>query len=73
MAYVDWIYVLPEYRHRGIAQQLFRKFERECAEMGIHQYFLIRATNPGADKFYHSFTGAALSDEPMLRKDVRTL
>ncbi len=23
MAYIDWIYVLPGYRHRGIAQSLF--------------------------------------------------
>lgn len=28
MAYVDWVYVLPAYRHSGIAQQLFKEFER---------------------------------------------
>lgn len=70
MAYVDWIYVLPEYRHKGVAQQLFREFEQECVRYGIHQYFLIRATNQNADKFYHSFVKAELDDEPILRKTI---
>ena len=29
MAYVDWVYVLPEFRHRGVARQLFKEFESE--------------------------------------------
>lgn len=70
MAYVDWVYVLPGYRHRGVAQQLFGRFENDCAQHNIDQYFLIRATNPGADRFYKSFIGAELSDEPMLRKTL---
>lgn len=70
MAYVDWVYVLPAYRHRGIAQQLFKEFEKDCAANRINQYYLIRATNPGADKFYHSFENAELDDEPMLRKTL---
>ena len=70
MAYVDWVYVLPEYRHRGIAQQLFKEFEKDCAANRINQYYLIRATNLGANKFYHSFENAELDDEPMLRKTI---
>ena len=70
MAYVDWVYVLPSYRHSGIAQQLFKEFEKDCAANRINQYYLIRATNPGADKFYHSFENAELDDEPMLRKTL---
>lgn len=70
MAYVDWVYVLPEYRHRGIAQQLFKEFEKDCAANRINQYYLIRATNLGANKFYHSFENAELDDEPMLRKTL---
>ena len=70
MAYVDWVYVLPEYRHRGIAQQLFKEFEKDCAASRINQYYLIRATNLGANKFYHSFENAELDDEPMLRKTL---
>ena len=70
MAYVDWVYVLPEYRHQGIAQGLFREFEKDCKAKGINQYYLIRATNHNADKFYHSFENASLSDVPLLRKDL---
>ena len=70
MAYVDWVYVLPEYRHNGIAQQLFKEFEKDCAANKIDQYYLIRSTESGADRFYHSFENADLSDEPMLRKRI---
>lgn len=70
MAYVDWVYVLPAYRHNGIAQKLFREFEKDCEMHNIDQYYLIRATNPNADQFYHSFENVSLSHEPMLRKDI---
>ena len=67
MAYVDWVYVLPEHRHKGVAQALFREFEQECAAFGIDQYDLIRSEKPEADRFYRAFPGAELSHEPMLR------
>ena len=70
MAYVDWVYVLPEYRHNGIAQQLFREFEKDCATNRIDQYYLIRSADAGADKFYRSIQNASLSNEPVLRKNV---
>lgn len=70
MAYVDWVYVLPEYRCKGIAQQLFRELEKECVKHNIDQYYLIRAANPEADKFYHSLANVDLDDEPMLRKTI---
>ena len=70
MAYVDWVYVLPQYRHQGIAQQLFTEFEKDCNAKQVNQYYLIRATNPSADKFYHSFENAELEEEPMLRKTL---
>ena len=70
MAYVDWVYVLPQYRHQGIAQQLFKEFEKDCKANRIDQYYLIRATNPGADKFYQNFENAELDDEPVLRKTI---
>ena len=68
MAYVDWVYVLQEFRQRGIAKQLFRIFEKDCAAKRIDQYYLIRATNPNADGFYHGFEAASLMDVPLLRK-----
>ena len=70
MAYVDWVYVLPEHRHKGIAQGLFREFEKACADFGIHQYYLIRSEKPEADRFYRAFAGAELSTEPLLRKSI---
>ena len=51
MAYVDWVYVLPEARHKGVAQGLFQEMEKDCRKHGINQYYLIRATNPNADNF----------------------
>lgn len=71
MAYVDWVYVLPEYRHRGIAQQLSREFEQDCSAHEIDQYYLIRSTAAAADRFYHHFENAELSEEPLLRKSKK--
>lgn len=70
MAYVDWLYVLPTYRHNGIAQGLFNEFEKDCAINGIDQYYLIRATNKNADKFYKSLSDGILTEEPILRKTI---
>lgn len=70
MAYVDWVYVRREQRHRGIAQGLFREFEDQCRENHIDQYFLIRAENPGADRFYGAFENAQLGSSPTLRRDL---
>ena len=69
--YVDWVYVLPEARHKGVAQGLFQEMEKDCRKHGINQYYLIRATNPNADKFYHSFENAELDEEPFLRKELK--
>ena len=68
MAYVDWVYVLKAYRHRGIAQMLFAELEKDCGRNGINQYYLIRARNEEADRFYGSFRGAAMEDAPILRR-----
>lgn len=70
MAYVDWVYVLPQYRHRGVAQSLFREFEKECAALGINQYYLIRSKENEADRFYNAFSNAFLTTEPILRKYI---
>lgn len=72
MAYVDWVYVLRAYRHRGIAQMLFAEFEKDCARNNIDQYYLIRVTNEEADRFYGNFDGAERQDTPILRKYLKT-
>lgn len=71
MAYVDWVYVLKAYRHKGIAQMLFEEFERDCAQNNIDQYYLIRATNEEASRFYNHFQGVQLSEVPLLRKYLK--
>lgn len=71
MAYVNWVYVLPEYRHSGVARRLFAEFEKDCKKHDIHQYYLIRATNENADRFYKKFEGVQLDEEPMLRKILK--
>lgn len=35
MAYVDWVYVLPEARHKGVAQGLFQEMEKTAGNMGL--------------------------------------
>ena len=62
MASVNWVYVLPEYRHSGVARKLFAEFEKDCEKHEIHQYYLIRATNENADRFYKKFENVQLDD-----------
>lgn len=71
MAYVSWVYVLKEYRRRGIARALFSAFEAECREHDIDQYYLIQAQNESAARFYASFAGAQSCDERILRKTLK--
>ena len=71
MAYVDWVFVLKAYRHQGIAQKLFAEFEKDCARNNINQYYLIRAKNDDADRFYSHFADVELSDTPLLRKYLK--
>ena len=70
MAYVDWVYVLKSYRRNGVAQSLFREFEKDCTNNSINQYYLIRATNKEAERFYKSFDNAKLNNQPILRKTM---
>ncbi len=71
MAYVDWVYVLKAYRHRGIARMLFAEFEKDCLQNDIDQYYLIRAANEEANRFYGNFERAELDDAPVLRKYLK--
>ena len=71
MAYVDWVFVLKAYRHQGIAQKLFVEFEKDCLKNNINQYYLIRAKNEDADRFYSQFVDVELSDSPILRKYLK--
>ena len=54
-----------------IARKLFAEFEKDCEKHEIHQYYLIRATNENADRFYKKFENVQLDEEPMLRKILK--
>lgn len=70
MAYVGWICTLKEERHKGVAQELFRQFEKDCKKHGINEYFLIAAENDEAKSFYGAFNGAETKLQPILRKEI---
>ena len=66
--YVDWVYVLKECRHRGVAQFLFEKMEGYLKENGINEYFLWMAENEEAQRFYRNFKGAVIERQDTLTK-----
>ena len=66
--YVDWIYVLKEFRHKGIAQLLLSKMEVYIKDMGIFEYFLLTAENSEAQNFYHNVESAEIKNSEILRK-----
>ena len=69
-AYVDWIYVLKEHRHKGIAQFLFNEMELYLANLGVTEYFLITAENEDAQSFYNSIQGAKITKQNVLTKTL---
>jgi ribosomal protein S18 acetylase RimI-like enzyme len=66
--YVDWIYVLKEFRHQGAARLLLSQMEEYIKDMGIFEYFLLTAENSEAQSFYHSIEAAEIKDSEILRK-----
>jgi len=68
--YVDWIYVLKEFRHQGTAQFLLSQMEEYIKSIGINDYFLLTAENNEAQRFYHSFKGAEVKNCEILRKQL---
>ena len=68
--YVDWVYVLKEYRHKGIAQFLFAQMADYIKGLGIDEYFLLTAENDEAQRFYRSVDGAEIRNCEVLRKNL---
>lgn len=65
ICYVDWLYVLPENRNKGIAKKLFNEMTRDCVEHNIDEIRLIRAKNENANHFYESFKGVKMLEVPL--------
>jgi len=69
-AYVDWVYVLKEERHKGIAQFLFNKMEEILRQKEAGEYILIVAENKDAQRFYESLKGKQIKQEPVLTREM---
>lgn len=64
ICYVDWVYVLPANRNKGIAKKLFDEMINDCVKNNIDEFRLIRATNKNANDFYESFKSAKICEMP---------
>lgn len=62
-AYLDWICVLKEERHRQAAQLLLRELRRELKARGVETLVAIMAHNPEAVRFYRAVENASIHDE----------
>jgi len=52
VGYVDWIYVLPAYRGKGVGKRLLAEAEKHFKHKGCFKYYLFVAENEQAKKFY---------------------
>jgi len=68
--YVDWVYVLKECRHKGVARFLFERMEEALAKLNINEYFLIAAENEEAQRFYDSLKGAKIEKLDVLTRKL---
>lgn len=62
-AYLDWICVLKEERHRQTAQRLLAELRRELKARGADTLIAIMAHNPDALRFYKAVENASIHDE----------
>lgn len=70
ICYVDWVYVLPESRNKGIAKKLFDEMSKDCVKNNIDEFRLIRATNKNANDFYKSFKSAHICEMPFFIQNL---
>ena len=62
-AYLDWICVLKEERHRQVGQLLLRELRRELKARGMETLIAIMAHNPDSLRFYRAVENASIHDE----------
>lgn len=62
-AYLDWICVLKEERHRGVAQLLLQELRRALKERGVETLIAIMAHNLESVRFYNAIENASVHDE----------
>ena len=61
-AYLDWICVLKNERHRGVAQALLKELRAECREQGAGLLIALMAQNEEAQRFYRNVENASIHD-----------
>ncbi len=61
-AYLDWICVLKNERHRKVAQALLTALREECGRQGAGVLIALMAENDEAKRFYKSIEGASIHD-----------
>ncbi len=62
-AYLDWICVLKEERHRQVAQLLLKELRQELKKRGVETLIAIMAHNPDSLRFYQAVENASIHDE----------
>ena len=67
-SYVDWVYVLKNHRHKGVARFMFSHLEEYLKSLGINEYFLITAENQEAQSFYNGIKDAHIQNQAILTK-----
>ena len=61
-AYLDWICVLKNYRHKGVAQKLMAELRKELGRRGIDTLIGLTASNDEASSFYKSIPDSFMRD-----------
>lgn len=62
-AYLDWICVLKEERHRQVARTLLAELRKELKKQGVEMLIAIVAGNPESRRFYEAVEDASIHDE----------
>lgn len=61
-AYLDWICVVKNYRHRGVAQALMSALLKRLKERNIDTLIGLTASNEEAKRFYQSVPNSIMRD-----------
>ena len=61
-AYLDWICVVKNYRHRGVAQALMSELLKRLKERNIDALIGLTASNEEAKRFYQSVPNSIMRD-----------
>ena len=62
-AYLDWICVIKNYRHKGVAQALMQTLRKELKERKADTLIGLIASNEDAQHFYRSLPDSEIRDE----------